>query len=213
MRNFDRKFSLVAAISAVLLLAVASGCKGFFVNQPNSLSVTPNSPSLSSGQTQSFTAQAAYSDNTTKNVTANATWSSSNPCIVAIINSGSGAGNATTVGTGGSVTITASYNGVSGTATPIAPNGLIISPCQPQKAISSAAGVFPQVVFSLSQSTVAFTAASGGSNVSATWSSSNTSVVSFASASSGTATLVGAGSATVTASGGTTNGSLAIVVQ
>lgn len=213
MSNVDRKWSVIAVGFAVLLLAFAVGCRGFFVNQPTSVTVTPNAPALSSGQTQNFTAQAAFADNTTRNVTSKATWSTSNPCIVAIIASGNGAGNATTVGSGGSVTITASYNGVSGTATPTAPTGLAISPCQPQQAVSSAAGTFPQVVFKTGQAGIVFTAASNGTNTSATWASSNTSVVTFSNPSSGAATFVGAGSATVTATGSSETGSLAIVVQ
>jgi len=213
MRNFERKWSLGAALCAILTVAVGVGCRGFFVNQPTSVTVTPNAPSLTAGQTQGFTAQAAFSDNTTKNVTANATWSSSNPCIVAIISSGNGAGNATTVGSGGSVTITASYNGVSGTATPTAPTGLLISPCQPQKAVTSATGTFPQVVFQTGRSGIVFTAASSGTNVSATWTSSNTSVVTFPTPSSGAASFVGAGSAIITATSSSETGSLALVVQ
>ena len=213
MLNLERKWSLIAAGSAVLLLALGVGCRGFFVNQPTSVTVTPNAPSLAAGQTQGFTAQAAFSDNTTKDVTSSATWSTSNPCIVAIIATGNGAGNATNVGTGGSVTVTASFNGVSGTATPTAPTGLLISPCQPQKAVASAGGTFPQVVFQTGQAGITFSAASGGTNVSATWTSSNTSVVTFPNPSTGTASFVGAGAATITATGSSETGSLAIVVQ
>jgi uncharacterized protein YjdB len=213
MSNFERKWSMIGAGFAVLLLVLPIGCTGFFVNQPTSVTVTPNAPSLTAGQTQTFTAQAAFSDNTTKNVTPNATWSTSNPCIVAIIATGNGAGNATTVGSGGSVTVTASYNGVSGTATPTAPTGLTISPCQPQKAVTSAAGIFPQVVFQTGQSGIVFSAAASGTDVSATWTSNNTSVVTFQNPASGAATFVGAGSATITATSNTDTGSLALVVQ
>lgn len=213
MPSSRRRLSLIAASVAVSVLVVAPACTGFFVNAPNSVTVTPSSPSLISSQQQSFVAQAAFSNNSTKNVTASATWTTSNPCIVAIIASGTGAGNATDVGSGGSVTITASYNGVSGTATPTAPTGLTISPCQPQKAVTTAAGTFPQIVFSVGQTGVVFTAASSGTSVAATWTSNDSAVVNFASAQSGAATFPGAGTATITASTSTETGTLFITVQ
>src|SRR5215469_4289179 len=110
-----KKYSRLAVPPVASLLLLLNGCKGFFVNQPSSVTITPNSPTLSSAQQQSFIAQAAFSDNTTKIVTASATWSTSNPCIIAMITSGTNAGNATDVGSGGSATITASYAGVIGT--------------------------------------------------------------------------------------------------
>jgi len=213
MLNSGRKLSLIAALVALSLLVVAPGCTGFFVNQPNTVTVTPNAPSLTSGQTQAFSAQATYSDNSTKNVTASATWTTSDPCIVAILASGTGAGNATDIGTGGSATITASFNGVSGTATAAAPTGLTISPCQPQKAVTTGAGTFPQVVFNVGQTGVVFTAASSGTSAAATWTSSNPSIVNFASASSGAAIFPGAGTATITATANPLTGTLFITVQ
>jgi hypothetical protein len=204
MWNFERKYSLIAAVSAVLILGVASGCKGFFVNQPTSITVSPSAQSFSTGQTQAFSALAAFSDNTSKNVTASATWTTSNSCIIAVIGTGPNAGNATAVGTGGSATITAAYNGVSGTATATAPTGLVINPC-PTKVVSN----YPQVVFTVGQGNVTFTAVGAGSAV--TWTSSDTNVVSLSS--NGLANFVGSGPATVTATTSSQSGSLAIVVQ
>lgn len=214
MRNAKRKLRLLPIVAGFLGLALTTGCKGFFVNAPNTVTVSPNSPSLTSaGQTQSFKALATFSDNTTKDVTSSATWSTSDSCLVAIIGSGTGAGNATAVGTGGSATITASYNGISGTATATTSTGLTISPCQPQKAVQASQGspFFPQVVFNVGEQGIVFTSSSTAGSI--TWTSSNTNIVNFASSASGAATFVSAGPATITANDGTQTGTLAIVVQ
>jgi uncharacterized protein YjdB len=200
-----RKLPLTLAFVALVALAFGASCRGFFVNQPTSVTVSPSSGTYSSGEQQSFTALAAFSDNTSKDVTAKATWSTSNSCIVAIIASGANAGHATAVGTGGSATITASYNGVVGTATASVATGLTITPC-PQQVVSN----FPEVVFNVGQSAT-FTA--NGASGAVTWTSNNTSVVNFASPSSGTATFPSAGTATITATTSTVTGTLFITVQ
>lgn len=200
---------LVAAFAALATLAVAVSCKGFFVNQPTSVTVTPTSPTLTSGQQQAFTAQAAYSDNTSKNVTASATWTTSNPCIIAIITSGANAGNATDVGSGGSATITASYSGIVGTATASVTTGLTITPCPIQTV-----GTFPEVVFTNGTSQT-FTAS--GASGAVTWTSDTVGTVSFPNPSSGAANFGPTpGPATITAtptSSGTAAGTLFITVQ
>src|SRR5439155_12252753 len=43
-----------------------------------SIAVTPNSPSIAKGLTQSFTATGTYTDNSTQDLTNSATWNSSN---------------------------------------------------------------------------------------------------------------------------------------
>ena len=205
MRGF-KKQSLLAVPAVASLLLLLNGCKGFFVNQPSSVTITPSSPTLSSGQQQSFIAQAAFSNNQTKIVTASATWSTSNPCIIAMITSGTNAGNATDVGSGGSANITASYAGVIGTATASVPTGLTINPC-PEQVV----GNFPEVVFHVGQSGIVFTAS--GATGTVTWTSSDMSVVNFASTGSGAATFVSAGTATITATAPTDTGTLFITVQ
>jgi trimeric autotransporter adhesin len=77
-----------------------------------SISVTPASPSISLGSSQQFGAMGTFSDGSTLNISGQANWTSSDIAI-AIVNS---AGLAASAGTG-SATITATLNGVSGTAT------------------------------------------------------------------------------------------------
>lgn len=200
-----RKLVLTLAFGILVAVALGVGCRGFFVNQPTSVTITPASPTFTSGQQQSFTALAAFSDNTSKDVTAKATWTTSNSCIVAIIASGANAGHATDVGSGGSATITASYNGVVGTATASVDTGLTLSPCPTQ-----VVGNYPEVVFKVGQSA---TFAASGASGTVTWTSDTTSVVNFASNSSGTATFPGAGTATIKATANTNTGTLFITVQ
>ena len=210
MPSSEQKASLLATFVVVSLLFVAPGCKGFFVNQPTSVTVSPNAPPLlGSGGTQKFTALAAYQSGSSKDVTTSATWSSSNPCAVAVIASGSNAGNATAVGTGGAVTITANLSGITGTATATVATGITISPC-PETAV----GTLTEVLFHTGGNQ-AFTATSGGTDVtsSATWISNNPSVVNFASSSSSTATFPSAGTTTIMANASSATGTLLITVQ
>jgi hypothetical protein len=210
MSSFEPKLSLIALLGALSLIVMTPACTGFFVNQPTTITVNPSTASPAAGATQPFTALAAYSDNTTKDVTKSATWTSSNPCAVALIISGTNAGNATAVGTGGSVTITASLGGVTGTATATVPTGITITPCP-----TTAVGTIAKVIFNVGSTAQAFTATLSGSDVTsqATWTSSNSSVVNFASSSSSTATFPGAGTATITATTSTDTGTLLITVQ
>src|ERR1700730_17102655 len=210
MPSSERKLSLIAVLVALALLSLGAGCKGFFVNQPTTLTVNPSTVSPAAGTTQPFTALAAYSDNTTKDVTKSATWTTSSPCAVALITTGSNAGNATAVGTGGVVTITASLSGVTGTATVTVPTGLTISPCP-----TTAVGTIAKIIFHVGSTAQAFTATSGGSDVtsSASWTSSNSASVNFASSSSSTATFPSAGTATITATTNSATGTLLITVQ
>lgn len=80
-----------------------------------SLSITPPSISTSTGATQQFTALAQYSDGTVSNVSASAVWSSSNPSVAAISNAAGSQGLATG-NANGSTTITATYGGLTASA-------------------------------------------------------------------------------------------------
>lgn len=188
MWNFDRKYSLIAAALACLLLAVAVGCKGFFVNQPNSLTVTTgangggsNTFTVATGQTVKLYATATYSSGN-KDVTSSATWQSSTPC--ATVNLGTVKG----VGVASGVSVTATLNGIGGSATgSVTGNGqgLVIS--------SSPSGT---TFANGSQAT--FTATFNGTDVSSstTWTSSSN----IATFNNNVATFSGTGSATITGS-------------
>ena|GEM_PF-4899728 len=106
-----------------------TGSAGLTVKEPTVVSITvePGSGSIQTGQTLSFTASATMSNGTTKNVTNDASWSTSNSNVANI----SSQGVATGV-TSGSTTVQASYGGQTGSAgltvtQPPAPSVLHIS--------------------------------------------------------------------------------------
>jgi uncharacterized protein YjdB len=153
----------------------------------SSISVSSNSLSIAYGATEQFTATAEYSDGSTKDITATATWKSSNAAVATI----SAAGLATAASAGSS-TITASLNGVSGSTT-LAVTGITsisVSPASPSFAVGATQQFTATATYS-DKSTADVTAT-------AIWKSSNTAVATVSDA--GLATGVVAGSASVSAS-------------
>jgi hypothetical protein len=188
MRSSGRKGWI---IGAAVLLVVGVGCTGFFVNQPNSLSVTTlagaSTFTVAQGSTVQLQAVASYNSGS-KDVTKSASWASSTPCATV------SAGTVKGLGTASSVTITASLGGVNGSAT-----GSVTGGTGQTLTISSNV----QQPFSLSSTqNVQFTATdSNNNNVtnSATWTSGDTSILTFSST-SGLAQLLSTGTTSVTAS-------------
>ncbi len=86
-----------------------------------SITVAPAADTATVGQTRQFTASAIFDDGTSQDITGQSTWVSSNPAVAQITSGGGGGpgggmrGLATAI-TAGTVTITATYMGVSGTA-------------------------------------------------------------------------------------------------
>ena len=75
-----------------------------------SIAVTPANPSLSKGETEQFTATGTLSDNSTENLTSQVTWASATTSVATI----TAGGLATAVATGTS-SISAKFDGISGT--------------------------------------------------------------------------------------------------
>lgn len=96
------------------------------------LTVTPAHSSLAQGATQQFAATTLLSDGTTQNVTTTATWSSSDATIATISNTAGSQGLATAV-SAGAVTLTATFNNISGTS------GLLVNP--------ATQSIFPRFAF------------------------------------------------------------------
>ena len=189
MPSSKRRLYLFAAV-AVLLATFGAGCRGFFVNQPNSISVTQGgAPTLSVqvGSSVQLTATATFNSGT-KDITKSAGWSSSTPCAKV-----SSTGLVNGIGSTSGVTITATSGGISGTISGSVTGGT-----------SQALTISPQGPFTQAANpTVQFTATdSSNNNVtnSATWTSSNTAILTFGSGGPGFATLLAPGSTTVTAS-------------
>ena len=78
-----------------------------------SIQVTPTKPTAVLGINQPFVATAVYDDSSTGTVTGAATWTSSDPTVATVGNAGGTTGVATPV-KAGPTTITANYQGVSG---------------------------------------------------------------------------------------------------
>jgi hypothetical protein len=107
----NMKKSYFPAMLCILLSGCGGGGTGDTKNPASaatltSISVAPTSPGIVQGETQQFTATGTYSDNSTGDVTAHATWTSSDTTKATITN----AGLATGTGVGSS-TIEATYNG------------------------------------------------------------------------------------------------------
>jgi uncharacterized protein YjdB len=185
-------------------LTGVSGTAAVTVPQPpppsvtvTSIAVTPPTASIAVGATQQFVATATYSDGTAGNVTTTATWTSSKPTVATVAS-----GLATSLAAG-STTLTATLNGVHGTAT------LTVTP------ILSSIAVTPNPAAIEIGATQQFTATATYSDsstkvVSATWKSTNTGVATVNA--TGLATGVAAGPTTVTATFNGVSGSATLNV-
>jgi 6-phosphogluconolactonase len=113
---------------AVLFLLVFCNCGGSSSHSPStppptnpsptltSITVTPANPTLILGAAQQFTATANYSDQTMRDVTASANWSTATASVATVSNT-SGRQGLVTPRAVGSSTVTATYNSISGSTT------------------------------------------------------------------------------------------------
>jgi hypothetical protein len=172
------------------------------------IQVTPTNPTAVLGINQAFVATAVYDDSSTGAVTAGATWTSSDTTVAGVGNTG-----ASTVATplkAGSTTITASYQGVSGTTLLTVSGAKLTSIAITPSPLSVAVGGHQQLTATGTwddKSTRDIT-----TNV--TWLSSSdaTATVSNAAGSRGLFTAVSPGSVTLTAAFQGVTGTLAATV-
>ena len=189
MSTSKRKWLLFSAFLGLVRL-VGVGCRGFFVNPTlTSMTVTPASPNLQIGGTLQLIATGNNDDGSTKNLTTSSTWTTSDASKVTVSSTGLVKGIASTTG----VTITATNGTVSGTDT------VTVGQTTQTLSLSSSPSSPISLTIVGSNSTITFTATLNGSDVtnSTTFTSNNTSVISAPSGN--TATIVGVGSATITA--------------
>ena len=169
-----------------------------------SISLSPTSPSIPStpaGTIQQFTATGAFSDGTSLDISTQVTWSSSNIAVAIITSSGV----ATSVAAGAS-TITATYQTISANTTlTVTSAGLISISVTPTN---------PDVARGATQQFTAIGTYSDGTSrditSQVTWRSTNISVVTVNS--TGLATTVSPGTATITAASGNISGSVILTV-
>jgi uncharacterized protein YjdB len=174
-----------------------------------SISVTPIAPTMVAGAVQQFQATAIFSDNTSQNVTGQATWVSTNPMVAGVATNGFMRGRVTALAAG-TADIQATYQGVTGSTTVTVSSATLVSISVSPAAISVPPGTTRQ-----------FTAAaiySDGSsqNVTgmATWQSSAPAVASISTAGGtrGQMKSLSAGTATITASYGGLSGTASVTV-
>ena len=193
MKNF-------LALPAVALTLLLAGC-GKSSPALKSIQVSPASPSVAAGLTQQFRAMGTYSDSSTKDLTSTATWVSSSATVATIA-----AGGLSTSHAQGSSTITASQNGVTGTATLE-----VTAPVLSSVAVTPANSTIP--LGTLAQFTATGTLTDGSTEDltgTATWSSSDSTVASIVAG--GQATARALGGVTITATSGTVSGSTPLTV-
>ena len=173
---------------------------------PTTVSVTPASATLASGETRTFSASASFAAAVgSLDLAEKAAWASSNPTAW-VIDPVTGIATAQFVASPANVTVTAMYRGISGTATVTVNPPSVLAISVSPGSVSRPAGLTQQ-----------FTAAglfSDGTSAELTsgitWSSNNASVT--IGASTGLATAVSVGSATITASNGSVSSSATFTV-
>jgi len=174
------------------------------------IQITPFQPTIPVGFATQLTATAIYSDNTTRDVTNLATWVSGTPTTASVSNAGNSKGLVSPLA-GGSATVTATYQSVSGTNVVTVTDATLTSIAVTPATTSLAAfAVQPYTaVGTLSDSsTIDVTTY-------VTWLSSTPSIVSISNAagSRGVATALSSGMVTITAVRGSVSGTAALTVN
>jgi uncharacterized protein YjdB len=193
---------------ALLCFGLLAGCGGGSNSAPGSppavlqsIQVSPVGPSIAAGLSQQFTATGKYSDNSSKDLTNSATWSSSDASVATVSSTGMATSKAP-----GSTTIMASYAAVSGVATLTVTAAVLTSVAVSPASASLALGTTMQLA-----ATGTFTDGSTQNFTnSATWNSSNTNTASVSS--TGMVTSNALGSATISATYSGVSGSAAVTV-
>lgn len=197
------------------VLALAAGCSAGSVGNSGSaetlvsITVTPTNHGIAPGTTQQFTATGTYSNNSTRDLTASAVWSSSSETVATINNTACSTVQATALAAG-ATTITAAVGSISGSTTLTVSSAtlasLAVQPASPSITAGSteqftATGTFSDKTTQVVTSVV-------------TWSSSSTSVatISNAACSNGLAAGVAMGTSLISASSGSFSASTNLTV-
>ena len=177
---------------------------------PASLVVTPASVAIPKAVVQSFTATGVFPDGSVRGETAAATWSTSNPAVATVSNAPGSQGIATDVGIG-TTTITATLGTLIGSAslTLSAPVPASVSVSPPTVALQPGGTAQLTATLAMTDGTTQDVTQT------ANWNSSSTGVatVSNSSGSQGLVTGVAAGSASITATSNSLNGSATVFVN
>jgi len=189
----------------VILTACGGGGGGAGTNAAGAalttIAVTPANPSIAKNTTRQCTATGTYSDGTSQDITASATWSSDSTAVATVNAAGLASGVAA-----GTAKITAASGAVSGattlTVTTAALESITVTPANPGIAVG------------LTRQLTATGAYSDGTSqditASVAWTSAATAVVTVDA--NGLATGIASGAAAITASSGTISGSTTATV-
>jgi trimeric autotransporter adhesin len=186
----------------VALMLLTASCSDSAAPSVRALELAPASPTISAGATQQFTATALYpvGGPASKDVSAEATWESSDPKVATV---SAGRANALAVG---SAVIKATYDGVVGIATLTVTNAQLQSITVTPVKATIGTGTTQQLVATGTYSDA--TTKDLSSQV--TWSASDTGVASVGG--QGLVTAVKAGTTTITATLGSISGSAELTV-
>ena len=89
MPNNSRNLKMLAAFAMLLVVASGAGCKGFFVNPTlTSVTIGPPTPTIQQGNTLQMAATGTYNDGTTKTLSSNLFWSSSDASVASVSTTG-----------------------------------------------------------------------------------------------------------------------------
>jgi hypothetical protein len=213
-----RKLQVIGSLSVLLLIALAIGCNGFFVDPKlvsMSVQTTSSTNLVNVGDTVQLQATGTYDDGSTKNFTGKAVWSvTSNPSFVKV--SASGLVTALKVSPAGTIaTVQAAAQSSSGSVVSGSANITLGQSSSGALTLTSSLGTTISLATTPANSTITFTATLSGTDktASTTFTSSNTSVISITSGATGIV-VGGTGSATITGTDTTDNasGTLTITV-
>jgi hypothetical protein len=193
--------TIIASLNSI------SGSTSLAVAQPAlvSIAVTPAGPSFALGTQESMKATGTYTDGGTQDVTATATWSTSDSAIAMVDNQG----NATSVAVG-STTVAAQIGSISGSSvlnvSPAVLVSIAVTPAIPSTALGTtqqfaATGTFTDGSVQDVTQTVQWTSDAQG-----------VATISNTSDKNGLATSVGTGTTTITATSGSLSGGTSLTV-
>jgi hypothetical protein len=214
MPSLKRNFRILATLAALSVLALAAGCRGFFVNPTlTSITVAPTSASIIQGGTQQINATGNFNDGSTKDLTGSASWTSSATDIATVSKGGlvtaattisNPPGTAIITATSGTITASSTITVNTGPLTAITISTTTPNPAAGQTVVFTALGTFSG---SAQQQDI---------TTQVTWTSSNTAVISTITSGSGAVLSTATSGATtdVTASlNGINSSPLTVTVQ
>jgi hypothetical protein len=193
-----KKLRFLAMFAALSLLALAAGCRGFFVNPTlQSIAVAPSTGSVAPAGTIQMTATGTFNDGSTSNVTSKSAWQSSDTAVATVgTNTGLVTAAASIASPPGVTTITATDGAFTNTATitvcPIV-TSITVTPSTTNPVAGAQITFVAKAVFSGSLNQQDVTSL-------VTWTISNTAVIPSISAGAATVNSAASGmSTTVTA--------------